>query len=143
MNNETKAGAVLPVMDDVHDAVHREIIEIFLQRRRNISFMREERKILLSLEKTADLTGYSETMVSRLLIRNGLRAGRRAFPQSFLDYMDNLYFKRHGEAVSLSHPCYEELYDFWNEHDGSMFKSGNECISQQANEGQSLPCSVC
>jgi len=46
-------------------------------------------KILSSIQFTADILGYSDAHVSKILVDLGLRASRTAFPATFLDYADN------------------------------------------------------
>ncbi len=46
------------------------------------------RRILRSIQFVADLFGYSDAHVAKMLVDQGLRGPRHAFPESFLDFAD-------------------------------------------------------
>jgi len=45
-------------------------------------------KILASIQFTADIMDMNDSLVAKMLVDMGLRAPRRAFPASYLDYVD-------------------------------------------------------
>ena len=113
MMKKDAKGVIFPVIDSKCEAKDKEIIEIFIQRYRDINFMRAEIKILSSIEKTADLTGNSIGIITKILVDNGLRASRKSLPQEFLDHIDNLTLRAKGRFGGMLYMPYEELKEFW------------------------------
>lgn len=110
----TNSKVILPDITTVKNAMHREVVEIFLLRFRDKGFLGQQMKTLDAIEKTASLTGQCETKVALILVENGLKAGRRAFPQSFLDHVDNVFFGHHKGQDILASAIYASLKDSWN-----------------------------
>ena len=121
MNNKSKPHIIFPIYDHVSDEKDREIIQMFLQRYRDINFMRSEVKVFNAIEKTADLSGNSDGVIAKILVDNGLRASRRSLPQDFLDHIDNLTLRMSAETYAISHQPFEELIEFWLEEGGDEY----------------------
>lgn len=65
-----------------------EIYARFMRHLRNVPSKRAEIKILSSIQFTADMMEVGEALVAKTLVDLGLRAPRKAFPVSFLDFVD-------------------------------------------------------
>ena len=108
-DNRVKPKIIFPVFDTAKDTTEREIIQIFLQRFRDIDTMRFEVKVLSAIHKTADLTGNSDGLITRILVDNGLRASRECLPEEFLEHIDMSAFRQTG-GIKVA---YEDLKAFW------------------------------
>lgn len=69
-------------------AFEMEIYAKFMRHLRTVPNSRVEIKILSSLQFTADMMDISDALVSKILVDLGLRAPRKAYPVSFLDFAD-------------------------------------------------------
>ncbi len=65
-----------------------EIYQRFMRHMRQVPNSRVEIKILSAIQFTADLMDHGDALVAKTLVDMGLRAPRRAFPVSFLDFVD-------------------------------------------------------
>lgn len=65
-----------------------EIYARFMRHLRQVPNSRMEIKILSSIQFTADMLDVADAMVAKTLVDLGLRAPRKAFPVSFLDFAD-------------------------------------------------------
>lgn len=109
----TLQSVVMPDRASTKNKIHHEIVEIFLQRLSDRGFLSQHMKILDAIEKTAQLTGICPINVAFVLVENGLRAGRKAFPQIFLDHVDNVFFGNHSGQHILASAVYAALKDSW------------------------------
>lgn len=73
---------------------------------------RTDIKILSSIQFTADMLGYSDAHVAKVLVDLGLRASRAAFPASFLDYADNALLRTVWDIGAPS-SALKELDTYW------------------------------
>ena len=121
MINKCHSNFILPIDTIQLSEQDRELVRIFLLRYRDIVFMREEQKILFSIEKTADLIGKSCCKVASVLVDCGLRASRRSFPQTFLDEIDTIAFRKQGRFTALERPAFDELVLFWQNMNENTF----------------------
>ena len=65
-----------------------EVYARFMRHLRNVPNIRLEIKIFAAIQFTADVMDTSDALVSKTLADLGLRAPRKAFPVTFLDYVD-------------------------------------------------------
>lgn len=65
-----------------------EVFSHFIGHLRQVPNSRLEIKILSSIHFTADMLDTSDALISKTLVDLGLRAPRKAFPISFLDFVD-------------------------------------------------------
>ncbi len=75
-----------------------EIYARFMRHLRNVPNSRMEIKILSSIQFTADMMDIAEELVAKTLVDLGLRAPRKAFPGSFLDFCDKCLLRRSWES---------------------------------------------
>lgn len=74
-----------------------EVYARFMRHLRNVPNSRAEIKILASIQFTADMMDVGEELVAKTLVDLGLRAPRRAFPCSFLEFCDKCILRRSWE----------------------------------------------
>lgn len=73
---------------------------------------RMEIKILSSIQFTADILGYSDEHVSKVLVDLGLRASHTAFPAAFLKYAENALVRTLWDVGAPS-SALKELDTYW------------------------------
>ncbi len=110
-----KLNIIFPIYNDFTNAADKEIIQIFIQRYRDLNLSREDVKVTQAIHKTADLTGYSDGVITKILVDYGLRVNRRSLPQQFLDHIDTLGLRY------KSRPSYEKLKEFWVQEGEDVF----------------------
>ncbi len=119
MTRENVENIVLPLPPEEGlgmSAMKSEDLEIytrFIRYHGNVPNSRKVIKVLSAIQFTADILGYSDAHVAKVLIELGLRAPRMAFPASFLEYADAALM-RSGWEVGGPSPALLELRDFWN-----------------------------
>lgn len=111
--NAKRHQIILPDFQSSPDKIDREIVQIFMQSFRDSDFSRDEIKILTAIGKTANVTGNSDALVSKILVDNGLQAPRMAFPQEFLDHIDKASVRRVHHGLATISARYRKLMDFW------------------------------
>lgn len=121
-NKINKPDIIFPDLNMVKDHSEREIVQIFLQRFRDIPFPRDEMRVMQAIEKTANLTGYSDGVIAKILVDSGLRSSRISFPQEFLSHIDLLYLKKGRRNLSRKlKQSYADLKDFWQRSEENKF----------------------
>ena len=83
---------------------------------------RIEIKILSSIQFTADILGYSDAHISKVLVDLGLRASRAAFPATFLDYADGALIRTVWDIGAPS-SALKELDYYWANRREERFTS--------------------
>jgi hypothetical protein len=111
---EQKTNATMPHFDEIKNKSEREIIQIFLNRLAGVHT--NDSNILNAIYKTADLTGNSDAFISKILIDNGLRADRGAFPDEFLQYIDHASYGQGQGLFAKMNNAYQSLCQFWNDN---------------------------
>lgn len=76
-----------PSLGDEHK-FEMEIYVRFMRHLREVPASRMEVKILSAIQFTADIMDHGDALVAKMLVDMGLRAPRRAFPLSFLEFAD-------------------------------------------------------
>jgi len=85
----------------------------FVRYYRNVPMSREEIKVLSSIQFVADILGYSDAHVAKVLVDLGLRAPRLAFPAAFLEYVDGA-LKRGGWEIGAPGEGLKALRAHWD-----------------------------
>jgi hypothetical protein len=100
-----------------------EVFSHFIGHLRQVPNSRVEIKILSSIHFTADILEASEALIAKTLVDMGLRAPRKAFPVSFLDFVDRAIMRQAWEYQS---PCASicALKDHWNKIGEDRFSNG-------------------
>lgn len=117
-----KTQIIFPDLNKAHDSFDKEVVQIFLQCFRNIQFPRDDMRVMQAIERTADLTGNSDGLISKILVDNGLRACRECFPQEFLSHIDLLCLKKGRRTLSQKlKKSHSDLKDFWRFNGDNKF----------------------
>lgn len=116
-----KSQITLPTFHTAMDRFDHEIIQIFHQNFRLSQPSRDEIKILSSIHKVADITGQSDAFITKILVDHGLRAPRLAFPQDFLDHVDQSYLRSEEGRFSCLSKAYQNLIEVWTEYGENPF----------------------
>ncbi len=77
----------MPSLQD-RDATDMEIYARFMKHMRLVPSSVMDIKILSAIQFTSDMLDMNDAVVAKTLVNMGLRAPRRAFPESYLDYVD-------------------------------------------------------
>lgn len=124
----------LPMGTRMEEAGDMAVYARFMRHLRNVPCSRMEIKILSSIQFTADILGYSDAHVAKVLVDLGLRAKRIAFPADFLRFADESLMRRGWEFGGPS-PGLLELKEFWDrkgEDKFAAFRGGFELAEVRA-----------
>lgn len=78
-----------------------EIYARFMRHLRNVPNSRMEIKILSAIQFTADILEIADALVAKTLVDLGLKAPRKAFPVSFLDFCDKALLRRNWDQYEI------------------------------------------
>ena len=85
----------------------------FMRHLRNVPNSRMEIKILSAIQFTADMMDVGDALVAKTLADLGLRAPRKAFPTSFLDFVDKSLMRTNWDTGSAQASVIK-LREFWD-----------------------------
>jgi hypothetical protein len=102
----------LPLPPENKSEFEMEVYARFLRHLRCVPNSRAEIKILSSILFTADMMGASDEHVTKVLIECGLRAPRKAFPEAFLQHIDQS-FMRDEHSLGSATEDYKALASHW------------------------------
>jgi hypothetical protein len=86
--NDGRTTLPLPPKNDDEHKFEMDIYVRFMRHLRHVPNSRTDIKILSSIQFTADMLDTSDALVAKTLVDMGLRAPRKAFPITFLDFAD-------------------------------------------------------
>ncbi len=109
--NERIALPMPPAMGE-DSKFEMEIYARFMRHLRHVPNSRMEIKILSSIQFTADMMDHGDALVAKTLVDLGLRAPRRAFPVTFVDFVDKRIQRSHWELSPPPGPIVA-LKEFW------------------------------
>lgn len=113
-DNQIDAKTYLPLPPQDKDAKSEmEIYARFMRHLRIVPNSRLEIKILSAIQFTADLLDIGDALVAKTLVDLGLRAPRKAFPASYLEFVDKSLL-RTGWEVGGPTPSAAELKLHWD-----------------------------
>ena len=106
---------VLPLPPQLGDEsrFEMEVYARFMRHLRSVPNSRLEIKILSAIQFTADMMDNSDALIAKTLADLGLRAPRKAFPVSFLDFADRALMRTSWEAGSPP-ACVMKLRHHWD-----------------------------
>lgn len=102
----------LPPTAEEKDKFEMEIYARFMRHLRCVPSSRMDLKVLSSIQFTADMMDCNDALVAKTLVDLGLRAPRRAYPASYLDFTDGVLMRAgwNGDSISGS---VRALCDHW------------------------------
>ena len=109
-----KDKVVLPLPPEGGQREDMAVYARFMRHLRHVPNSRMEIKVLSAMQFTADMMGYSDAHIAKILIDCGLRAARIAFPADFLDHAD-ASLQRTGWEVGAPDAALNELKSYWDE----------------------------
>jgi len=113
-NRPVPESFILPVPAvDTRDPMELEIYARFMRHVRLVPNSRMEIKILSAIQFTADLMDLNDAIVAKTLADMGLRAPRKAFPESYLEHVDRSLM-RSGWDVGGPSPSSIEMKHHWD-----------------------------
>ena len=117
---ESNSHIELPLPPAKNKPMEMEIYARFMRHLRNVPNSKKEIKILAAIQFTADMTDNSDAHVAKVLVDQGLRAPRLAFPAQFLKHADQIIARSLSGIFSLSN-SYKELKAYWRKHGEGRF----------------------
>ncbi|MFN3827934.1 MAG: hypothetical protein ACK4NR_09970 [Micavibrio sp.] len=91
-----------------------EVYARFMRHLRHVPNSRMEIKILSAIQFTADIMDHGDALVAKTLVDLGLRAPRKAFPVSFLDFVDKCVQRRDWSGGSVPPASVLALKEHWD-----------------------------
>jgi hypothetical protein len=113
VKNDRVVLPIPPLMQSADLAFEQEVYTRFMSHLRNVPNSRMEIKILSSIQFTADMLNCGDALIAKTLIDLGLKAPRKAFPLSFLDFVDKSLARRAWDVGSASASLLK-LNDHWS-----------------------------
>lgn len=92
----------------------------FMRHLRCVPNSRAEIKLLSSMLFTADMMGTSDEHIAKVLVECGMRAPRSAFPDAFLNHIDQSLM-RDDHSVGAASNDYKALASHWLKHGEDAF----------------------
>jgi hypothetical protein len=105
----------------------------FMRHLRNVPNSRMEIKILSAIQFTADMLDHSDAHVAKVLVENGLRGPRMAFPADFLEFMDGAQIREDWDIGAPSRAM-KELKDHWDRTGEDKFAAFRRAYSLLAED---------
>ena len=84
----------------------------FMRHMRYSERRRESVKVLESIRFVADLMDHSDAHIAKVLTTLGMRAPRAAYPQAFLDFVDNA-MRCSAWQLGAADSKLKDLYSYW------------------------------
>lgn len=128
------SGVQLPLPPESYSCDAQDYMAIyarFMRYLRHVPNSRMEIKVLSAIQFTADMLDHSDAHVSKVLVEQGLRAPRIAFPSDFLSFFDKAIM-RQGWEIGGASAGMIELRQYWDqtgEDRFAMFKSQHQLRS--------------
>lgn len=114
INDNDEGRTVLPLPpQNMLQTEDMAIYARFMRHLRNVPNSRMDIKVLSATQFTADILGYSDAHIAKVLIDLGLRAPRMAFPADFLKFADQSLM-RSGWEVGGPSPALLKLKAHWD-----------------------------
>lgn len=89
-----------------------EVYARFMRHLRHVPGSRMDIRILAAIQFTADMMDHGDALVAKILVDQGLRAPRRAFPVAFLEFVDKA-MHRFTKEMDAPQPAAMALTEHW------------------------------
>lgn len=97
---------------DIKAEFEMEIYVRFMRHLRNVPSSRPEIRILAAIQFVADMMDIQDAVVAKTLVDLELRAPRMAFPESYLESVDNIMMRQIHEP-EFANTALKDLYHYW------------------------------
>ncbi len=96
------------------ESIELEVYARFMRHIRMVPNSNIDIKVLSAIQFTSDMMDLNDAVVSKILADMGLRAPRRAFPESYLDHVDQSLMR---SGWDVGGPCASsiDMKRFWDE----------------------------
>jgi glycine cleavage system protein P-like pyridoxal-binding family len=122
---------------DIHADYEMEIYARFMRHLRTVPTSRPDIRILAATQFVADMMHVQDAEVSSVLVDLGLRAPRMAFPEAYLESVDNALMRESHEIGSAC-SALRELQQHWHSIGEDKFAAFKRCYPILA-EGMFVP----
>ncbi|PJB70646.1 MAG: hypothetical protein CO093_07295 [Alphaproteobacteria bacterium CG_4_9_14_3_um_filter_47_13] len=122
-NNYERVILPLPPQAGEETRFEMEIYVRFMRHLRDVPTSRMEIKILAAIQFAADVMETGDALVTKTLVDLGLKAPRKAFPVSFLDFADKGIMRTNWDHGSLP-ASVVKLHHHWNKIGEDRFSYG-------------------
>jgi hypothetical protein len=113
LNNE-RVALPLPPAPGREANFEMEVYARFMRHLRQVPNSRMEIKILSAIQFTADMMEVGDALVAKTLADLGLRAPRKAFPVSFLDFADRAVQRRSWDTSGPAPSSIMAMKEHWD-----------------------------
>jgi hypothetical protein len=97
---------------DMKAEFEMEVYARFMRHLRQVPSSRPEIRILAAIQFVADMMDVGDAHISKILVDLGLRAPRMAFPESYLQFVDNILM-RSIHDVGYTNGALKDLHQHW------------------------------
>lgn len=139
--NHLKAQAImdedkilLPLPPEADEDAAMEVYSRFMRHLRHVPNSKPAIKVLSSMQFASDMLGYSDAHLAKILVEQGLRAPRMAFPAEFLAYADKALMREPWD-VGGPNEALLELKEYWDaigEDKFAAFKRSYDLVCEGA-----------
>lgn len=112
---------ILPLRPEDNTSFEAGLYDRFIHHLRHVPNSRMEIKILSAIQFTADSIDHGDALVAKTLVDLGLRAPRKAFPVSFLEFVDRSIARQGWDLGSYPPSSVMELKVHWDKIGEDMF----------------------
>lgn len=111
-----KDHITLPLPPSISDETRfeMEVYARFMRHLRHVPNSRMEIKILSAIQFTADIMDHGDALIAKTLVDLGMKAPRKAFPVSFLDFVDKCVQRRDWSGASMPPASVLALKEHWD-----------------------------
>lgn len=119
----TRVTLPLPPTLAEDERFEMEVYARFMRHLRLVPGSRMDVKILSSIQFTADMMDHGDALIARIMVDRGLRAPRRAFPVSFVDFVDKA-MQRMAAGFGAPSAAILALKQHWDKIGEDRFSAG-------------------
>jgi len=121
--NKDQISLPLPPAITNDSRFEMEVYARFMRHLRHVPNSRMEIKILSAIQFTADIMDHGDALIAKTLVDLGLRAPRKAFPVTFLDFADKCVQRRDWVGSSIPPASVVALREHWDHIGENRFAS--------------------
>ena len=122
---------------DMKAEFEMEVYARFMRHLRHVPSSRPQIRILAATQFVADMMDVNDAQIAKILVDLGLRAPRMAFPESYLQFIDNILMRSIHE-VGYTNIALKDLHHHWQLIGEDKFAAFKRCYPTLA-EGIFIP----